>query len=137
MFVKNGRFCVIYSFSNQNCNIISAYFLYFCRFASPIYNSMSTHYIDLPHNTTVRVGWYWTIFVKKDHFLVILSFSNQNWNRISIYIFLSFPSQIYYRIPIYFIDFLHMTMRSLWFWHCVWQKDHIFWNFIVVPPKLQ
>ena len=131
MFVKNGRFCVMYSF------IISAYFLYFCRFASPIYNSISTHSIDLPDITTVRVGWYWTFFVKKDHFLVILSFSNQNWNRISVYIFLSFTSQIYNRIPFHFIDFPHMTMRALWLWHCFCQKDHISWNFIVVPPKLQ
>ena len=92
---------------------------------------------EICHNTTKRVQWYWTIFVKKDHFSVILSFSNLNWNRISIYIFLSFPSQIYNRITIYFIDFSHMSMRASWFLHCFCQKDHIFWNWIVVPPKLQ
>ena len=74
---------------------------------------------------------------ESSHFSVILSFLKQNWNILSVYIFLSFRNQIYIRIPFHFIDFPHMTMRTLWFWQCFSQKDHIFSNFIVVPPRLQ
>ena len=110
IFVKKGRFHVLYTFSNQNCNIISAYFLYFSRFANPVYNGIITHSIDVPHNTIMRAGWFWTIFEKKTICLVILSFLKQNFDNIPVYLFLSFTSQVYNSIPI------HLLIFHIWPW---------------------
>ena len=109
-FVKNSRFCIIYSFSNQNCNIISAYFLYFWRFTSSIYNSISTHSIDLPHNTTVRVLNY---FCQKRQLFGNFVFFEQNLNRMSVYIFLSFTNQINNRITQFIYWFCTYDYESI------------------------
>ena len=132
---KRSFLCIILVF-DQNCNIISAYFLYFSRFANPVYNGITTHSIDVPHNTIMRAGWFWTIFEKKTICLVILSFLKQNFDNIPVYLFLSFTSQVYNSIPIHFIDFPHMTMRGLLFWHFFCRKRPSVLKFCRCPTKI-
>ena len=103
----------------------------FLSYSREIYNSISTHFIDFPQNIAMRVLWFLRYFCKKDYFFVILSFSNQNYDSISV--FLLFLSQIYVSILTHFIDFPKIdVMRALHF--C--QKIPVFVTLSFSKPKL-